>query len=486
MDADPPVAQFVSPGAVSNESTFDEYAANPRFQQLQTELRSWLFVGANSRAHTRENSPIAQTPESDQGIPGRQRQPGHQHLWDHVRDSADQITVARKIKYLHVWTTECAPWLDMFDQERHFGLQVPILAQDSAAVFHALLAVAARTAERRGGVEGSRDSLELYSQAISALTSSLDTNEPNVMVTACLLCVLEMMSVSPRDWRRHVEGCAALFASSGVNGFSRGLLQAVFWCYARMDLCGAIIADGAEATVLPIDNWVLLDGHHHHDDDRIHGSEGPPRQAITEQFLQRGLQSLDMYANYAVYLCAKVCDLLTRRTRCIELGEDNGCDYETFESEWSQLWQELQIWASERPKEMTPVKSTKTGTKGSPFPRIFFAHWAAISSNQIYHTACILMLEMKIGKLFDNPEPVHSELWHARRIVGISLTNPHPGCINNAIQPLYVAGKLFTHREEQAIIANLIDSIEGRTGWGSRWRIRDLEAVWGYRRGTFT
>jgi hypothetical protein len=42
----------------------------------------------------------------------------------------------------------------------------------------------------------------------------------------CILAVMELMSVSPRDWRRHVEGCAALFDSFNVNGLSGGHLQA--------------------------------------------------------------------------------------------------------------------------------------------------------------------------------------------------------------------------------------------------------------------
>jgi hypothetical protein len=468
MDTDTANA-FVSPGALSGESIFDEYAANPRFQQLQTELRTWLFVGA----HSREHSPDRGVTPEEQNLSIRHK-PGHEYLWDHMVNGAIQMPPSKKIEYLHVWITDCAPWLDMFDTERHFGQQVPILAQHSAAVLHAMLAIGARTAERQGRVEGSRDSMELYSEAITSLTSSLNAREPTVVVTACLLCVLEMMSVSPRDWRRHVEGCAALFASSGINGFSGGMFQAVFWCYARMDLCGAIIANGAEATVLSVGKWILLGD--------FNGSDVAREEEIKRQFWEKGQQAPDMYANFAVYLCAKVCDLLFRRTQCVEMGENNGCEHENFEREWNQLWDDLQEWSLKRPAEMMPVKSTRD----EAFPRIFFSHWAAISSNQLFHTACILMLEIKGIDELDRPEQVYSPLWHARRVVGISLTNPHPGCINNAIQPLYVAGKLFTHREEQSIIVKLIESIEARTGWGSRWRIKDLEAIWGYRRGTFT
>src|ERR1700744_651965 len=176
MDTDMANA-FVSPGALSGESIFDEYAANPRFQQLQTELRTWLFVGANSRDH----SPDRSISPEEQNL-GNRPKPRHEYLWDHVVNGANQISPSKKIQYLHVWIMDCAPWLDMFDNERHFGQQVPIVAQHSAAVLHAMLAIGARTAERQGRAEGSRDSMELYSQAITSLTSSLNTREPTVVV----------------------------------------------------------------------------------------------------------------------------------------------------------------------------------------------------------------------------------------------------------------------------------------------------------------
>lgn len=35
-------------------------------------------------------------------------------------------------------------------------------------------------------------------------------------------------------WRRHLDGSASLILSLGINGFSGGLEQALFWCFARM------------------------------------------------------------------------------------------------------------------------------------------------------------------------------------------------------------------------------------------------------------
>ena len=474
MDANQ-AESLVSPGELSNTSAsfVDELALDPRFQELQTTLRSYLFDEVRSAENTRQQTPDAPQDNS-------QDAQGHKLLVQHLVKSQDQIPLIRKVKYLTVWISECAPWLDMFDQERHFGIQVPLLAQRSPAVFFALLALAARQVERkRGSKSPTQDSLELYSQAISYLGPSINARDPEVLVTACILCVLEMMSVSPRDWRRHLEGCAALLEHLGVNGFSGGLLQAVFWCYARMDLCAAIIADGAESTTLPIQKWAI-----------VHAMlmSPPDQQVLVDQmFSDRGTQAADMYANYAVYLCARVCDLVAKRTRYIELGEDNGCSDEVLQEAWVGLRDTLQHWYERRPSRMLSVEEVDRSREAEYFPRILFAQWAAISGNQLYHTACILLTEIQPSHVTgETSAKFRSALWHARRIVGISLTNLHRGCLNNAIQPLYVAGKLFTHRAEHKIVVDLLHHIEACSGWGSKWRIKDLESFWGYRTGLNT
>lgn len=186
-----------------------------------------------------------------------------------------------------------------------------------------------------------------------------------------------------------------------------------------------------------------------------------------------------MHANYAVFLCARACALLSERTRFTELGEQNGCTGTAFEENWVSLWEELQAWSNDRPADFIPVKTVEA----SPFPEILFARWSAISSNQLHHTACILMLDMmpKPSRVRTGLGTVGSALWHAKRVCGISATNPHHGCLNNAIQPLWVAGRLLSHRAEHAVLVKLIWEIEALTGWGMSWRVADLEAVWGYR-----
>lgn len=457
--------EFLSPQTLSS---YDEYAANPRFLELQDELRSVLFTGITSQAPSRCPSPTA--PDS----PPNSSTPTGKHTLDLSRVSI--IPRKRTIAYLKNWITECAPFLDKFDKARSFGVHALAIAQESPALLFAILAFSARQWERKTGQLKSHDSLELYQESIRLLSPSLQAKDPNVLITVCILACLELMSASPRDWRRHVEGCATLFVSFGVSGLSGGMLQAVFWCYARMDLIGAIMSNGTESLVLPIGNWTTI----------LPGSfetREYEEDTIKSIFLQRSVHNPDMYANWAVYLCAKTCDLACRRTRYLELNEIDDFDKRPFADQWQRLWDELQFWNTNRHAAMLPIKTTGTGGE-QLFPEIFFAHPAAISGNQLYHTACIMMLSIKpVQKTRELTLPYCSAVWHARRVCGISLTNPHSGCLINAIQPLYVAGKLLSHRSEHIIVARLFKTIEDLTGWGSMWRLKDLERAWGYKSG---
>jgi hypothetical protein len=349
----------------------------------------------------------------------------------------------------------------MFDSNRAFAIQLPVLAKESCPLLYALLAIGARQQERKEKTQSSFDSLELYQEAIRLLTPLLQARDTHVIAACVVLCCLEMFSASAQDWRRHLEGCAAVFDAFGVHGFSGDVLQAVFWCYARMDVCGALISDGAESTLLKPEKWL------------------PPNtsEELAESMFCNA-SSADMYANYAVYLCAKACELISERNRFVELGEDNGCNANNFNDRWFKLWDQLSRWNTNRPGEILPVFTASS----LPFPKEFFAHWAAISSNQLYHTACVLLLSASPKhKALLAPSPTTSILWHSKRICGISLANPHEGCLNNAIQPLWIAGRLLSHSSEQTLVVKTIRHIEALTGWTACWRARDLEQFYGHK-----
>lgn len=440
-------------------STVDEYAANPRFIELQEELRGVLFAGASSYDLGRQTTPDPKEARGDDAV--------HTSYGDHL--ARVNIPKRRLIQYMQNWVVECAPYLDKFDHEKHFGISVPIVSETSPALLYALLAFSARQMERKNNWTKNHDSLELYQESIRLLAPGMQARDANMLVTACILAVLELMSGSSKNWRRHIEGCATLFDLFRVNGFSGGLLQGVFWCYARMEVCGVIISAGTQSTVLPLSKWIPEDDAQTDEDE-----------FAASLFYRLGRQNSDMHANWAVYLCAKACDLLYKRTKFLELQEYYHFEAKSFVVQWRRLWHDLQYWRETRPECMLPTMVSEDCN--DIFPSILFAHLPAISCHQVYHAACIIALEMR-PRSEAVPSPYASPVWHARRVCGISLTNPHKASLINAIQPLYLAGKLLTHTSEHLQMARLLKIIEQTTGWGALWRLRDLEAIWGYQTG---
>ncbi|KAL5869535.1 hypothetical protein ACKVWC_010283 [Pyricularia oryzae] len=121
-----------------------------------------------------------------------------------------------------------------------------------------------------------------------------------------------------------------------------------------MDLCGALISDGTQSTLVPLCQLapsVAIDN----------------PQGVATLFCTS--KDPDMYANYAVYLCSKVCDLIASRTQFIELGKTNGCDDSEYTDQWLRLWAELQRWIDERPVDILPIQVVEA-SESSPSPHI--------------------------------------------------------------------------------------------------------------------
>lgn len=475
-DCDYDAALNASPMNLSATSWHDEYSNNPGFIESQKEFRTLLFETARSAGPTRAASPVDDEGSFSRVEPDRNATTPSSYI-------KTVVNTGERVLWLQNYIDEVAPWLDMFDAQQAFGRKVPMLAKTSAPLTYAILAISARQMERQKKLPGEHNSLQLYHEAITSLTPQLQARDPSILAACVILCCLEMMSAAPRNWRKHLDGCAALFESHGIHGFVTGIPQAVFWCYARMgtliynrktdcqffllihalDLCASIMSEGKQSSVLALESWL------------------PPNVLSSEAGdMFRSSAIADMYANYAVWLCARVCHLSWTRRRDHNIP-DHDISRQPFIHRWHSLWVEVQEWAQKRPEEMREMDfAADHNPQTEAFPFILFAAPCAISSNQLYHTSCLLLLDMKPPSIDLADSRLGSGLWHARRICGISMTNSHHGCLNNAIQPLWLAGKLLSHPTEHRLIVNLIKRIEAETGWSGTWRLRDLRDLWGY------
>ena len=236
-DVSPPFLGDADSSSPSTIWRLDEFVQDPGYLAYQEELRCLIFNTAQTANPSREATPTANDEAASASVQVRDtaaEQAEIQAAHSLHRQTAAVLSQGRRMEYLQNYVGSIAPWLDMFDSSRAFGIQVPVLARKSPALLYAILSLSARQVERKERKKHSFDSLELYQEAIRLLTPLLQSRDDQIIPICTVLCVMEMMSASAQDWRRHLEGCAALFDAFEVHGFSGGLLQAVFWCYARM------------------------------------------------------------------------------------------------------------------------------------------------------------------------------------------------------------------------------------------------------------
>ena len=89
------------------------------------------------------------------------------------------------------------------------------------------------------------------------------------------------------------------------------------------DVCGGLIS--SEQTLIPVENWT-------------------PKSTLRDQVqLFREATCFDMYANYAVFLCANVLDLISNKSSDQHIRR------------WIELFGCIEDWYSQRPPEMDPI-----------------------------------------------------------------------------------------------------------------------------------
>ena len=349
--------------------------------------------------------------------------------------------------------------MDKFDNHRLFQHTLPVMARSHAHLRYSILATSARQLERKERSTHTDRSLYLYQKAIQLVLPELHTRSTPVIASCVVLCVLEMQSSSPKAWRQHLDGCAHLIQASGIHGLSGGINQALFWCFARMDVCGGLIT--SMNTLIPMQGWA------------------PGTTLGNHAVLFKESSDFNAHACYAVYLCGHVLELFAGQPQLasrVSIASASSGDRSSTScaSRWTELWSYISDWQRHRPDEMLPIHVVET----SPFPKILYSNPAAISGNQLHHTASILMLQHKPPSVTLTPKP-RSIFWHARQACAISISNHHHGAWTNSIQPLWIAGQWMSHPSEQKAILELLARIEKETGWGTKWRAEDLKEFWG-------
>lgn len=147
------------------------------------------------------------------------------------------------------------------------------------------------------------------------------------------------------------------------------------------------------------------------------------------------------------YLCAKACHLIGRRTKYLEIGEERMHMTERTSSNvrivyglTSSVGSRNGLWSC-----FQPVQSTS-----SPFfASSMYTRRATISSNQPWHTACLLLLNaMPRSAKLDGVSSSSVVLAFQEDIYAASRSqNQHQGCLNNAVPATVACWKVLEPQE---------------------------------------
>ncbi|KAK8201703.1 hypothetical protein IWZ00DRAFT_52842 [Phyllosticta capitalensis] len=450
-------------GEVLVESPNGLYYPSSAYRDLQQNLHTHIVETARNSGLTRQATPEAGAEHIDQV-----RAPAHsetisvaaerlESLTRHPR--ATGLTEQREIELWQNYLNEVAPWLDKFDNQRHFQFTIPIMAKTCTHLRYAALALSARQQERKNPSRPYTESLGLYQEVIRNMVPELETMSTAVVASSVLLCVLEMIIVSPKDWGRHLDGASILLQAANITGVSGGVNQALFWCYARMDVWSGYLSDCC--TKVPLDRWL---------------SSNVPMSTAVNVF-KNECKGFDAYANYAVFLSASVVNVINGRGDIFTNPEKRA----EYIARWKALFDLVEDWFSSRPVEMIPLLSYPASINDweHPFPKILYGNPPAQNGNSLYHFCAIRLLQEKPKEVRLGKKTGKSLIWHARQICGIAASNSHHGAWINGLQPLWVAGKLMSHPSEHRAILKILKRIEDESGWATKWRADELKEYWG-------
>ncbi|KAI3000832.1 transcriptional regulator family: Fungal Specific TF [Aspergillus niger] len=366
-----------------------------------------------------------------------------------------ELTAERENILWQNYLNEICLWLDMFDNHRHFASTFPQMAKSSPHLRYSILALSARQMERQQNKKSQSESLLLYQEAIHQLLPELEQKTTPVIASCVILCVLEMLSCNPKEWRRHLDGCAYLIQAAEINGFSGKEEQALFWCFARMDVCGGLISE--EETIIPIHHWIPRDM--------------TPTEA-SQLFLASNMTTFDTYANYTVFLCAQTLGVLFGGSSQLP-ASCVSCHYlsspgegESYVQRWQRLFDDVEQWYENRPSQMKPIFVLTAGGRGNgerPFPTVLFRK-SALSCLRVASAA---------AKTKDNIPATATEIGAVARAANLRYFRIEYS------PPLWLAGKVMSHYSEHTAIIETLTRIERETGWATAWRVEDLKEFWG-------
>ncbi|KFY98373.1 hypothetical protein V500_01705 [Pseudogymnoascus sp. VKM F-4518 (FW-2643)] len=343
-----------------------------------------------------------------------------------------------KARLLSAYFQGASRWCEVTDSSKSFSTLSSHLMIESPAFSAAAAALASIMVTKRDEFSVLLAD-ELCVFARKTLRGLESEHREGRLLATTLLCMYCSALGKAVEGRSTLRECAELLQAHSLRNAPYRVLAACFWVFARQDIWASYLS--GQPTIIPTENWELA-------------QPGPD------------VPIQDSYSNLAIWIAARIVNELSKQPAHINSITLQG------------LWAELQTWVIERPLSVRCVMEIES-SGDSAFPTILFSNPSAACGNLYYHTGCILLLTT--GLIPHQSSAMASPICHARRIVGISITNnDHTNLVNN-IHPLCVAARQLPAAVEKIAILKHLREIEDCTGWKTEKYILELEKLWGLR-----
>ncbi|KAJ5247657.1 hypothetical protein N7468_002640 [Penicillium chermesinum] len=274
-----------------------------------------------------------------------------------------------------------------------------------------------------------------------AFIRALDTTKE------CIMNIGETWA-SPRQFQME------LMESLLEHSTGRNFKSALYWLFLRHELGAALVSDISIQIPLP---------------------SLPPYPAEGE-FGPDPFEREFCFANHPLWLCARAIKFIH--------NEDTIPQYPPMHM-WTQLIEELQHWYQGRSPRFQAMLELEMDRQESgldqTFPIVLFGNGAGVFSNQLYHTAMLILLNNRprTAPTADYHSAAMSPSWHAQRICSIALNNERRECWDPCLLASFItAARRMTHEAQQQEILGGLSIIQETTGWNFGGLVGCLRNEW--------
>ncbi|KAF4167393.1 hypothetical protein CNMCM6936_005350 [Aspergillus lentulus] len=354
-----------------------------------------------------------------------------------------------------------APWIDVGDPSRAFGLEFLILGRRVRPLLAAILALAAGQRSLvvpRNAADDLARSLRFREEAKNGLPLQDNTIQ---RIGNVFFMLHDFFSSRPSQWKTLVTG--HITASGGLGCLAAsdgGLNEPSFWVTLRIDLAASIISSEPPQMLVP---------------PPLSTSEPTPIKQVYQHILLLLAHTLSfIFGGPTAYLEG--------------LGPVDTVPRLNPVSQWNYLWTECRRWYQNRPLQVQPVLDVRAAhadeidpQNASSFPILVYTTPLALVANAVYHVASFLLLTRKprFAKTLTGPKYLSSSIWHAQSIAGIATSNDTVEQWDPIlIAALLLIAKDMTHHLQQSAVLNRLQRITELTGINLGYEIESLQSQW--------